>query len=258
MLPDVEPTPQIDDAEARMRRSLGIDPASNAAAAAQPMSNDPLKGARQAIRSQAAAREYVERQLAHAEATIQDLRNKLHRARQEKDAAVEAARSALARKTTVERTLFSTEGALASEKALRERGDRALAEAQAMVRELQTRLDAAVRNHETAEADLVAERQARQKAEAALRDAKAERRSVPPADPNAPVVAIVKRPVGRPRKVVAEPAAAAGKYPVTAPRVSEPAPAKTEPQPKKSARSLPADDQEPVQWWVPGWKAVRK
>nr|WP_294552656.1 hypothetical protein [uncultured Rhodopila sp.] len=240
-----------------MRRSLGIDPASNAAAG-PPAPNDPLKGARQAIRSQAAAREYVERQLAHAEATIQDLRNKLHRARQEKDAAAEAARSALARKTTLERTLFATEGALASEKAAREKGDRALAEAQAMVRDLQTRLENAVRGQETAESDLATERQARQKAEAALREAKAERKSVAPNEPGAPAVAIVKRPVGRPRKIPLEPTAAVEINPVVAPPISEPAPAKTEPQIKKKARAEPADDQEPVQWWVPGWKAGRK
>jgi hypothetical protein len=257
MLPDAEPAPQIDDAEARMRRSLGIDPGSNAVAG-PPASNDPLKGARQAIRSQAAAREYVERQLSHAEATIQDLRNKLHRARQEKDAAVEAARSVLARKTTLERTLFATEGALASEKAAREKGDRALAESQAMVRDLQTRLENAVRGQETAEADLASERQARQKAEAALRDARAERRSVAPGEPGAPAAAIVKRPVGRPRKIPLEPAAAAEASPVSPVPASEPAPAKPEPQTRKKARVEPDDDQEPVQWWVPGWKAGRK
>ncbi len=257
MLPDAEPAPQIDEAEARMRRSLGIDPGSNAAAGPV-ASNDPLKGARQAIRSQAAAREYVERQLAHAEATIQDLRNKLHRARQEKDAALEAARSALARKTNLERSLFATEGALASEKAARERGDRALAEAQATVRDLQTRLEAAQRSHETAEADLVAERQARQKAEAALREAKAERRRAAPATADGPVVAIVKRPVGRPRKIPVEPAVTVAKYPVAVPRVSDAARVKIEEPAKKKARIEPAEDQDPVQWWVPGWKATRK
>jgi hypothetical protein len=257
MLPDADPAPQIDDAEARMRRSLGIDRGPDAAAG-PPASSDPLKGARQAIRSQAAAREYVERQLVHAEATIQDLRNKLHRARQEKDAAIEAARSALARKTTLERSLFATEGALASEKLAREKGDRALAEAQAMVRELQTRLDAAVRSTETAEAELASERQARQRAEAALRDSKAERRSVAPNEPDAPVVAIVKRPVGRPRKIPLEPTVAVETNSVAPPRASEPAPAKSEPLPKKKLRSEPAEDQEPVQWWVPGWKATRK
>ena len=81
--------PQSDDTEAKMRRSLGLD--QHPIQPRSPSSpNDPLRGARQAIRSQAIAREYVERQLAHAEATIQDLRTKLHHARQEKDTAVEA------------------------------------------------------------------------------------------------------------------------------------------------------------------------
>jgi hypothetical protein len=91
-----------------MRRSLGLDAPSNPGSAPSSPS-DPLRGARQAIRSQAIAREYVERQLAHAEATNQDLRTKLHRARQEKDMAVEAARSAATRMGSAQRTLAATE-----------------------------------------------------------------------------------------------------------------------------------------------------
>jgi hypothetical protein len=136
-----------------------------------------MRGARQAIRSQAAAREYVERQLAHAEATIQDLRAKLHHARQDKGAAVEAARSATARKVNAERSLISTESALTAEKASRERGDRALREAHATIRDQQGRLDVAVQGLEKAKAELAAERQARQKAEDALREATATRRT---------------------------------------------------------------------------------
>ena len=59
--------------------------------------------ARQAIRSQAAAREYVERQLAQAQTSVHDLRTKLFHARQEKDRAMEAARSATARKVNADR-----------------------------------------------------------------------------------------------------------------------------------------------------------
>jgi len=84
-----------------MRRSLGLG-TTPISAPTSPPADDPLRGARQAIRSQAAAREYVERQLAHAEATIEDLRSMLHRARRDKDAAIEAARSATARKVAVE------------------------------------------------------------------------------------------------------------------------------------------------------------
>ena len=102
MSSETSSVPQSDDAEAKMRQSLGLDKASDPGSAPS-SSNDPLRGARQAIRSQAAAREYVERQLAHAEATIQNLRTKLHHARQEKDTAVEAARSATAMRLSVQR-----------------------------------------------------------------------------------------------------------------------------------------------------------
>src|ERR1700733_8880490 len=60
---------RTDDIENRMRRRLGLDAGSvPGSVPSHPI--DPLRGARQAIRSQAVAREYVERQLAHAEAPI--------------------------------------------------------------------------------------------------------------------------------------------------------------------------------------------
>jgi hypothetical protein len=220
-----------------MRRNLGVDPGPVA-----PAPVDPLRGARQAIRSQAAAREYVERQLAHAEASIQDLRNKLHRARQDKDAAAEAARSATARTLHAERALAATGQALVTEKAARARSDRVQAEAQVTARDLQVRLDAAVLALETTRSELAAERQAHQKTEAALRDAIAERRHL--AEPEPPAAAVVRRPVGRPRKIVANAAA---------PSVTRPADA-----PKGKLRRVPADSQEPVQWWVEGWKPGRR
>jgi hypothetical protein len=155
-----------------MRRSLGLDTTSNRVSGPS-MPADPMRGARQAIRSQAAAREYVERQLSRAEATIQDLRTKLHHARQDKDAAMEAARSATARKVNAERNLISTESALTAEKAARDRGDRALREAQATIRDQQGRLDVAVQGLEKAKAELATERRARQRAEDTLREATA-------------------------------------------------------------------------------------
>ena len=158
-----------DDIEGRMRRSLGLLGTTPVSAPTSSPADDPLRGARQAIRSQAAAREYVERQLVHAEATIEDLRGKLHHARRDKDAAIEAARSAAARKVAVERSLAATESALATEKAARDRSDRALREAQATISHLQVKLDAAA---ETAKAELAAERQVRQKAETAPRQAR--------------------------------------------------------------------------------------
>ena len=54
-----------------MRQNLGLSDGTKPSAA-----DDPQRLARQAIRSQAAARDYAERQLARAEQTIQDLHAK--------------------------------------------------------------------------------------------------------------------------------------------------------------------------------------
>jgi hypothetical protein len=272
--------PQSDDAEARMRRSLGLDAPSSAPSSPK----DPLKGARQAIRSHAAARDYAERQLGHAEATIQDLRTKLHRARQEKDAAIEAARSAAGRKITVERTMISTETAMAAEKAARDRGDRALRESRATISHLQSKLDAAAQGLETIRAELAAERQGRKKAEDALAEAMIAPQITAPASLDEAAVSPIRRSVGRPRKLVAvqpvsepgRPMEATGsaavvppaRRPVGRPRRTEPvqpvqtstkavAVAKT-PRKKADSPRQTAGEQEPVQWWVEGWNRRRR
>ena len=281
---------QSDETEAKMRRSLGLDHASNPASV--PSSpNDPLRGARQAIRSQAIAREYVERQLAHAEATIQDLRTKLHHARQEKDTAVETARSATAMRFSVQRALITTEAALATEKAARDHGDRALREARATIRDLQSRLDAGVEGLVTVRAELAAERQARQKAEDALREAKTVPQIAAPASLDEAVAPTIRRSVGRPRKMVAVQSVSEADRPAEASKsggaqaigietVLPPArrpvgrPRKTDlvlpvlalskaastavaaieaPRMKPKTPRPSANDQEPVQWWVKGW-----
>jgi predicted ATPase len=77
-----------------------------------------MKAARQVIRSQA-ARDYAERELVHAEATIQELRTKLHHALRERDAALEAARLATAAKLAAQRSMLEAE-------ASRDRSDRVL------------------------------------------------------------------------------------------------------------------------------------
>ena len=79
-------SPQTDDAESKMRRSLGLGVASGNDSASSP-SNDPLKAARQAIRSEVTAREYTERQLAQAQGTIQDLRTRLRHVHHERETA---------------------------------------------------------------------------------------------------------------------------------------------------------------------------
>src|SRR6185437_16250095 len=115
-------SPQNDDAEANMRRNLGINSSSN----------DPLKMARQAIRSQVTAREYTERQLVQAQGAIQDLRTKLRHVHQEREAAVATARSARA-----------AESALATERATRTRIEGMLRDADATVHDLRQKLAAA-------------------------------------------------------------------------------------------------------------------
>jgi chromosome segregation ATPase len=214
-----------------------------------------MKTARQAIRSQAAARDYAERQLGHAEATVQDLRTKLHHAHREKAAAVEAARLATAARIAAQRSFMEAETALATEKAARERADRALREAQAAIRDLHGRLEDAVRGFETAKADLAAERQARQKAEDAQREATLTAQAVAaPVKQDEAVIAKVRRPVGRPRKAVATAPVETSRKPdakaVVCSEISAAGPAGT---PQTKARKQPAAGQEPVQWWVEGW-----
>jgi hypothetical protein len=74
-----------------MRRSLGLSDGSK-----PPAADDPQRLARQAIRSQAAARDYAERQLVRAEQTIQDLHTKYHAVRRNTAAAFCCTRRPLA------------------------------------------------------------------------------------------------------------------------------------------------------------------
>jgi hypothetical protein len=248
--------PQSDETEVKMRRTLGLDAPSNPASV--PSSpGDPLRGARQAIRFQAAAREYVERQLAHAEATIEDLRTKQHHGRQEKGAALEAARLATALKITAQRTLIATEAALAEEKVARDHGDRALREAQATINHLQVKLDAATQGLETVKTELTAERQVRQKAQDALREAIAAQKVATLANRNETTISAISRRIGRPEKTVSEQPVQA---PIVSPGKSQESPkivTKTADKPKQNGRHSGADEQEPIQWWVKGWNGRR-
>jgi len=200
-----------------MRRSLGL--ATNGNGSTPPLPNDPLKAARQAIRSQATAREHAERQLAQAQAVIHDLRTKLHHTRLDKDVAQEAARVATAAKITAERTLIATESALAAEKAGRERGERSLRDAHATIRELQGKLDAAVQGLQAVQAELAAERQARHTAEEIARAAV----TTTPAEVRGEAAPVVRRPVGRPRNnIVAQPRGRKASAKAPAPRKAVP------------------------------------
>jgi hypothetical protein len=215
ILPDDE---QAKEVEARMRRSLGLN-ATTGNGSTPPLPNDPLKAARQAIRSQATAREHAERQLAQAQAVIHDLRTKLHHTRLDKDVAQEAARVATAAKITAERTLIATESALAAEKAGRERGERSLRDAHATIRELQGKLDAAVQGLQAVQAELAAERQARHTAEEIARAAV----TTTPAEVRGEAAPVVRRPVGRPRNnIVAQPRGRKASAKAPAPRKAVP------------------------------------
>lgn len=122
-------SPQTADAESTMRRNLGLDGGTvNGSPPSQ--LHDPLKAARQAIRSQVTAREYTERQLAQAQTAIQDLRNKLRHVHQERETAVCAAQSAVAAKDAAERNMRAAESALATERATRVRTEEMLRDAE--------------------------------------------------------------------------------------------------------------------------------
>jgi hypothetical protein len=210
------------DAEAGLQQNLGSSDAPKPSLAA-----DPQRLARQAIRSQAAAREYAERQLLRAEQMIQDLSTKLHAARSEKGVALEAARTVHAVLAQTERDLRAAEAALTSEKAASERAQRDAQEARASVHDLRTKLALANRTVETIRTQLDDERQARNAAE---RERSAIQASAAVDEiGDAPGIQPVKRQRGRPP----------GKRDASALR--------------PAAGKSNADNQEPVRWWIKGW-----
>jgi hypothetical protein len=268
-------TPPGNDTESKMRRNLGID------GAGPPSSNDPLKAARQAIRSQVTAREYTERQLAHAQGAIQDLRSRLRHVHQEREAAVKAAQSAMVVKDAAERSSRAAESALASERAARARVEGMFRDAEATIRDLREKLAAANHALHATEAELGAERQThltvedqivvtkevdaptiREVALPTVRKSVGRPRKIPAVEPaqaittplkmpqastdhEEAVVPVIRKPVGRPRKV-------------TAPEVQTPfnsvknSTASAKVVTKKTTNRT--EDEEPVQWWVEGWK----
>jgi hypothetical protein len=239
-------TPESNDAGTGMGRSLGLGTDFDPAA---PSLSDPMNVARQVVRSQA-ARDGAERELVHAEATIQELRTRLHHAHREKDAALEAARLATAAKLAAQRSILEAE-------ASRDRSDRMLREALATNRDLQAKLDAFGRDFETARAEPAAERQARLKADDSRREGPlaTEPEAALPASHDDAVIHMIRRPVGRPRKTAA-PAPAPNK---TGGKVmdSDEIVAETAGSLQKKARNRQATGQEPVQWWVEGWSGRR-
>jgi hypothetical protein len=213
------------EAEAKMRQSLGLSDGSRPLVA-----DDPQRLARQAIRSQAAAREYAERQFARAEHTIQDLRTKLHAVRREKDIAVEAARTAHAAQAQAERGQRAVEAVLINERSISDRTQRDAREAWVTMQDLRAKLALANQTAEAVQTQLAQERQARIAAEQARSATPASAAvgeiGIAPSDPPA------KRRRGRPP----------GKGDTSVPR-----------QPAPKTRKSYAANQEPVQWWTEGW-----
>ena len=213
------------DAEAKMRLSLGLSESTRPVPVA-----DPQRLARQAIRSQAAAREYAERQLVRSEQAIQDLQTRFHAVRREKDAAVAAIRGAQAAQIQAERRMRAVESALLAEKAARESAQREVREARAMIQDLRSKLALANQTVETQQTEL---QQARTVAEGARRAKTAQATThtpvMPDMDADEPAGQPVKRKRGRP-------------------------PGKRDPSvPPRATRKPYATDQEPVQWWTAGW-----
>jgi hypothetical protein len=229
-----------------MPMNIGPDSALHDGSAITP-SNDPMRVARQAIRSQVTAREYIERQLAQAQNAIEELRAKLRHVHHEREVAVSAAQSAIAARDIAERSMRAAESASTSERANRARIEGMLRDAETTIRDLREKLATA---NQTTQVERAAERLNRQSADEGL--IVASEATVPTArDSGWPVV---KRPVGRPRKMVdAEPIQASAK-PSEEAQASGEATAKLAGKMAKEDRGRRADDQEPVQWWVEGWK----
>ena len=205
-------------------------------------STNQLDAARQAIRSQAAARERAERLLEQTQATVRDLQTKLAHAHLDKDAAQEAVRSVTVARDTTERILTATEKALAAEKAARDRLERLLRDDKATIQDQQRKLDGA-------RAELAAERRARQNAEG-IGKMPVEARVVAASANRIEAVPMVRRPVGRPRKIavvqmVEKPVAPSGKAPGRSVTVKAKGSA-------KSGRPAQRPAGKPVKWWLTG------
>jgi hypothetical protein len=195
-----------------------------------------------------AAREYTERQLAQAQGMIQDLRTRFHRVRQEKDAALSAAHSAIAAKDAAERNLKATEATTAAQRAARDRSDRTLHEAEATIRELRAKLATANQTLRTAQT----ERETEYQAKAGIVEITPATVTVEIAatiDSRGSVATKVRRPVGRPRKLVTAPPGQLSGI-MDAANKRRPSVVKSE----KAANQVKPGDSEPVQWWVPGWR----
>jgi hypothetical protein len=211
-----------------------------------PPSNDSMRVARQAIRSQVTAREYTGRQLVQAQNAIEELRTKLRHVHHEREVAVAAAQTAIAARDIAERSTRAAETAFTSERANRARIKGMLRDAETTIRDLREKLATA---NQTMQVEKAAERLNRQSADDEVIVPEAKLQTVRDGK-----LAVVKRPVGRPRKLALVQPAPAMIRPVEEAQESDEAGAGSGGRMAKKDRGRRIDDQEPVQWWVEGWK----
>ena len=192
-------------------------------------------------------------QLTQAQGVIQDLRSKLRHVHQERETAIGAAQTAMAAKDIAERNTRTAEAALATERATRVRTEGMLRDAEATIRDLREKLAIANRNLHGVQAELAAEHQTRPTADDAPQPAMPASENI--ASPTRDTaVRSVWRPVGRPRKTdMAQPV----QTPITPPKRPQAlgnAVAKTGGKTTQKNRQRADDNEEPIQWWVDGWK----
>lgn len=187
-----------------------------------------LDAARQAIRSQAAARERAELMLAEAQATIKSLQTTLAHERLAKDEAVRRVEAEKQARQTIQSELVI-------ERAVRERLERSLTDSQANIQDL-------LRKLEGVRSESVAARRMVEDMVGAVVAAPANRHDTP--------VPTVRRPVGRPRKTAAlqtveKPVVPSGKVPARPDTVS----AKGSTKPDRAAQRRAG---KPIKWWLTG------
>lgn len=149
-----------------------------------------LEAARQAIRSQAAAKERAERALEDAHVTIRDLQTKLGHERLGKVEALDAVRRAEADRQTIQQSMQSVQAELAAERLAR--------------RAAEEKLRTVEVERQVAERRLQEMQAGTGRAKPAAPRKSMEPRSLVQAVTTEPVDGVVKRPRGRPRKVVVE------------------------------------------------------
>jgi hypothetical protein len=258
---------RLDEAEAKMRRALGLGGHATPSvqrphSASQPADHfhrrgkfvrdgevqveivhrsqhqpndegNPLNAARQSVRALAAEKERTERLLSDAQATIKDLQTKLGHERLAKDEVVAGVE---ANRKTVEQALQTVRSELTAEKTAHERSEQALRDSRSAITDLTEQLHLAKQSLATVRAELAVEPQ---------RPEETVRKPLPSPPINAPAggdqaVPAARRPRGGPRKA---PIAVTVETAATARQDSAGIA-------KKRASAARQPKAKPVKWWL--------